>query len=92
MQDIFPPIWQLKGKALHKKLIESERVAKRAGPKIRPYELTTLVSMFYGARYFENKVGVQVFRENPELQKIWGIPRKTWSDKWNLLASLDENL
>lgn len=92
IQNDFSAIWELKGKALDKKLIEHEGEAKKTGKKIRPYKWSTLLNMFYSSRSLENEKGLKIFRNNHELQKIWGIPRKTWSDKWNLLASLDENL
>jgi hypothetical protein len=92
MEILFPAIWRLKGEALHKKMIEHAEEAKKAGRKIRPYKRTTLISMFYCARSLENEVGMTFFRDNRELQKIWDIPRMTWTDKWTLLTSLDENL
>jgi DNA-directed RNA polymerase subunit RPC12/RpoP len=92
IQSIFPVIWELKGKALHKKLIEHEEEKEKAGKKIRPYKRILLINMFYSARSLENEIGIIFFRKSSELQKIWGIPRRTWSDMWNLLASLDEKL
>ena len=90
--------WLIKGKEIHKKLKEQAReqaekdikTGKRPTPY--PYNWITLLCVIYGIRCLEKKKGDEALFPDPILQRIWGIPRKTWKDKWQLISSMDKDL
>lgn len=88
--------WLMKGKEIHKKLKEQamEQAEKdiKTGKRPTPYDWITLLCVIYGIRCLKKKKGGEALNPDPALQKIWGIPRKTWKDKWELISSMDEDL
>nr|QNO53385.1 hypothetical protein OJFPBHNK_00011 [Methanosarcinales archaeon ANME-1 ERB6] len=71
-----------KGRELAKKQMKYEKPIRG--------DWLTLLREIYSIKYIPE--GKEFLKRDSELQKIWGIPRKTWKDKMKLLSTVDKDL
>lgn len=72
-----------KGVELRMKMMKNRTEIRRSG------DWFTLLCKIYSIRYLEEQESREYLKGDTELRKVWGIPRKTWKDKWDLLTMVE---
>lgn len=67
-----------------------ERLKVEVKKDITPYNWITLCTAIYSIQSVEKMLNLKILRSDPELRKIWGIPRTTYRDRMNFISSIDK--